>query len=135
MFDIIITDIVISINKSYQFSPAMFESSKTRLSDTLIILVYYNEPIIPCSILITDGPTLIGAAIIHKDGLEVSEGLRQDAVQTTAQIWFRIIDGNDYGCLRGIWHQLRAIKLLCLKYYMISHIAYPVPLYFFERKD
>ena len=49
-----------------------------------------------CGVLRHDGGGVIGRTVVDEDDLKIFHGLRKDGVHTFAQVFFRVINGNDY---------------------------------------
>lgn len=103
---------IVGVDMDEVFAPGVVETYLTSRTDTSIILMEDAHTTILGGILIADGSTAIGTAVIDKQELEVGMGLGQKAIDTTTEGLLGLIYGDDDGYHErgeGIWDEEESV--------------------------
>ena len=109
--------VIITVRKHDPFALAQGKTGIAGSTYTLILLYGINDPVIRRGIFLTDPAIFFTAAVIDQDHFDITKCLCQQTVQTTFQIFFRMIDRYDDRDLRliRVLHILVKLYNICVR--------------------
>ena len=87
---------VITVHKGKVLSPGHLYPCQPGRHKTAIFLMEYPNPTVQSGIFIAKPPAVVPGAVVHQQNIQIGIGLVKNTVHTVFQIFFYIINRNNY---------------------------------------
>ena len=95
-FVIVASFLFSSVNKTDIFAPCNIKSCIAGIGKTAVFFMNNNYSRILFSVFLAYRRTVVGRTVVDENQFKIRKSLRKDAVNTTAQVRFYVIYGNNY---------------------------------------